>query len=149
MRRVTATAIVPAPPDRVFAFLSDLEQLPRWQSGIVSAEVTTPGPLGAGSQAHVVRELMGQRIEVDVTATGYEPHRWLALESEASGIGVRASLELEPAGAGTQLGFSMEIRAKSLFMAPLEGIVAGAAQQDVADSLERVRAHFEAERLVP
>jgi hypothetical protein len=36
----------------------------------------------------------------------------------------------------------MEIRAKNVFMAPVEGMVAGAAERDIADSLARVRSHF-------
>ena len=53
--------------------------------------------------------------------------------------GVRAILELAPEDGATRLAFTMEIRAKNLFMAPVEGMVAGAAERDIADSLERNR----------
>ncbi len=142
MRTVSASADIPAPPSDVFAFLADLENLPRWMSGIVMAELTTPGPIGVGSRAHVVRDLLGQRIEVDITVVDYEPGRRVHLESAASGIGVQARLDLEPGAGGTALTFAMDIRAQSVFMAPIEGIVAGAAQQDLNVSLERVRGHF-------
>jgi uncharacterized protein YndB with AHSA1/START domain len=143
MRTVTATAHVDAPPEAVFALLADLEKLPLWQTGIVSAELTTPPPVGTGARAHVVRELMGQRLAVDLELTDYQPGRRLELESAASGIGVAAVLDLAPDGDGTRLTFAMRIRAENLFMAPLEGMVAGAAEQDIADSVERVRGHFQ------
>lgn len=142
MREVSASARVEAPPGEVFAFLADLENLPRWQTGIVSAELTTIGPIGTGSRAHVVRELMGRRLAVDLSLTVYEPGRRLELESAASGIGVTATLDLRPDDAGTQLTFTMRIKAQSLFLGPLEGMVAGAAERDIADSLERLRIHF-------
>ncbi len=142
MRTVSADAEIPAPPGAVFEFLADLANLPQWQSGIVSAELTTPPPIGPGSRAHVVRELLGQRLEVDITLVGYEPGRQLRLESAASGIGIQATLDLAPSDAGTALTFSMDIRAQSIFMAPAEGMIAGAAERDLADSLERIRAHF-------
>jgi carbon monoxide dehydrogenase subunit G len=142
MREVSASARIDAPHDEVFGFLADLANLPRWQTGIVSAELTTPGPVGAGSRAHVVRELMGQRLAVDLALTGYEPGRRLELESGASGIGVTALLDLQPDGTGTRLTFTMRIKAQSLFLAPLEGMVAGAAERDIDDSLERLRGHF-------
>lgn len=142
MRTVSATAAIPAPPSEVFGFLADLENLPRWQSGVVSAELTTPGDVGVGTRAHVVRDLLGQRIEVDITITDYEPGRGVQLESAASGIGVQARLKLEPDTSGTALTITMDIRAQSIFMAPIEGMVAGAAEQDLAASVERVRAHF-------
>ncbi len=143
MRTVTATAHVDAPPEAVFAFLADLEKLPLWQTGIVSAEMTTPPPVGSGARAHVVRELMGQRLAVDLVLADYQPGRRLELESAASGIGVAAVLDLSPDGDGTRLTFAMRIRAENLFMAPLEGVVAGAAEKDIADSVERVRRQFE------
>jgi uncharacterized protein YndB with AHSA1/START domain len=142
MRTASASTQVPAPPAEVFAFLADLENLPLWQNGIVSAQLTTPGEVGIDSRAHVVRDLMGQRLEVDVTVTDYEPDRRVQLESAASGIGVLATLDLEPVRDGTALTLRMEIRALNVFMAPIEGVVAGAAEQDLSASLDRIRAHF-------
>ena len=142
MRTVTASATIPANPDQVFDFVADLENLPSWQTGIVSAQLTTPGPVGAGSRAHVVRQLLGQRLAVDLALVDHQPGRRLELTSAASGVGVRAILELAPENGATRLAFTMEIRAKNVFMAPVEGIVAGAAERDIADSLARVRSHF-------
>ncbi|HEX6129253.1 MAG TPA: SRPBCC family protein [Candidatus Limnocylindria bacterium] len=145
MKTVTASAVVPATPDEVFAFVADLENLPRWQTGIVSAELTTPGPIGAGSRAHVVRELLGQRLAVDLALVDHQPGRRLELTSATSGIGVRAILELAPEDGATRLAFTMEIKAQNMFMTPVEGMVAGAAERDIADSLARVRSYFPAE----
>jgi uncharacterized protein YndB with AHSA1/START domain len=144
MRTVSAATTVPAPTDQLFAFLSDPENLPEWQAGIVSARKTTPGPVGIGSRAHVVREMLGQRLAVDLSITGYQPDRLLVLESAASGVGVEATLRLEPAAEGTRLTFSMSIRAQNIFMAPVEGMVAGAAEKDLADSLRRLKDRFPA-----
>jgi uncharacterized protein YndB with AHSA1/START domain len=143
MRRVEAHQTISAPPETVFAFVADLANLPRWQSGIVSAEQTSPSPVGVGSTAHVVRELLGQRLAVDLSVTDYQPGRRLALASAASGIGVTAALELEPATAGTLIRFAMEIRAQNMFMAPFEAAVAGAAASDLATSLEQLKAALE------
>ncbi|HEY7464975.1 MAG TPA: SRPBCC family protein [Candidatus Limnocylindria bacterium] len=140
MRRVEASRTLPATPDRVFAFVADLDNLPRWQTGIVSAERTSPEPMGVGSTAHVVRELMGQRVAVDLRVTDYQPGLSLGLASEASGIGIAATLDLEPDGDGARVRFAMEIRAQNFFMAPMEGIVAGAAGSDLEASLDRLQA---------
>jgi uncharacterized protein YndB with AHSA1/START domain len=143
MRRVEASQTISASPEAVFAFVADLANLPRWQSGIVSAEQTTPDPVGVGSSAHVVRELLGQRLAVDLSVTDYQPGRRLALDSAASGIGVTGVLDLEPATGGTLIRFTMEIRAENIFMAPFEGAVAGAAASDLATSLDQLKAALE------
>ncbi|HEX6655694.1 MAG TPA: SRPBCC family protein, partial [Candidatus Limnocylindria bacterium] len=91
----------------------------------------------------VVRELMGQRLSVDVTVTAYDRGRRLALTSAVSGIQIDAVLELEPANTGTLARFGMDIRAQNVFMKPMEGMVAGAASSDLATSLDRLRAALE------
>jgi carbon monoxide dehydrogenase subunit G len=145
MRRVSASAEIAVSPDELFAFLADVATLPEWQTGIVSARQTTPGPVRIGSVAHVVRELMGQRLSVNLTVTAYEPGRRLALKSSASGIDVEATLVLVPSAAGTRLTFEMGIKAGNIFMAPMEGMVAGAAERDIADSVARLRERFAAQ----
>jgi len=145
MRRVERDAEIAATPAEIYAFLSDPANLPRWQTGIVSAERTSPLPIRRGSTARVVRELMGQRIAADITVTEAEPDRRLALTSSVSGIGVTATLELTPRGSGTLVAFAMEIRAENVFMTPIEGMVAGGAEQELDSSLARLQAALAAD----
>jgi uncharacterized protein YndB with AHSA1/START domain len=142
MQRADATASIPAPPGDLFAFLADPTNLPAWQTGILSAELTSEPPVGAGSTARVVRQLMGQRIVADLVMTAFEPDRRLVLESTVSGIAAVATLELAPQADGTELRFGMSFTAQNVFMAPFEGMAAGAAQGDLASSLDRLRQHF-------
>ena len=60
MKRVERTATVAVPPDALFAYLADLDNLDEWMAGIVRAEVTSGGELGVGSTARVVRALGSQ-----------------------------------------------------------------------------------------
>ena len=139
MRRVEAGITIAAQPETVFAFVADLANLPRWQSGIVSAQRTSPDPVGVGSTARVVRDMAGQSLTVDLTITAFEPGRRLALASEASGVSVTATLEMEPNDDATVVRSGIEIKAGSLFMAPLEGVIANAAGGELASGLERLR----------
>jgi uncharacterized protein YndB with AHSA1/START domain len=139
MRRVEAGITIAAPPAEVFAFVADLANLPRWQTGIVSAEPTSPEPVGRGSTARVVRDMAGQSLTVDLTVTDFEPGRRLALASQASGVSVTATLEMDPVDGGTVARSGIEIKAGSLFMAPLEGVIANAAAGELASGLERLR----------
>jgi carbon monoxide dehydrogenase subunit G len=145
VRRVEREAEIASTPAKIYAFLSDPTNLPRWQTGIVSAERTSPLPIRGGSTARVVRELMGQRIAADITVTDAQPDRRLVLASNVSGIGVIATLELTPQGSGTLVAFSMQIRAENVFMAPIEGMVAGGAEQELDSSLARLEAALVAE----
>jgi uncharacterized protein YndB with AHSA1/START domain len=142
MKRAERTATVGAPPAELFAYLADLDNLDEWMAGLVSAEVTSPGELGAGSTARVVRALGSQQVAALLTVAEYEPPRRLVITSEVSGVGVAASLDLEPAaGEATDLRFAMEIRGSMLtrFMEPM---IAGAAGGEIDVTLERIRSRF-------
>lgn len=144
MKRVERSATIAAPPEELFAFVSDIENVAEWQTGVERVERLTPGGVGPGARARVVRTVMGQRIEAPLTVTEYDPPRRLAIESSVSGVRARGVLDLEPTDGGraTSLAFAMEIRG-SLITSFLEPMVANAAIADIDASLERLRARFE------
>jgi carbon monoxide dehydrogenase subunit G len=143
MQRVEGSARIPATPDEVFAYLADLDNVADWQGGVTAAQRTSDGPMGVGSTAIVIRELMGQRLEAPLTVNAYEPPSRIGIGSEVSGVKAQATLDLAPAdeGRATDLAFAMEIRGSGLtsFMEPM---IASAARGDIEASLERVRARF-------
>ncbi len=143
MKRVERTARINAPPEAVFAYVTDLDNLPEWMTGVVSVEMTSDGRAELGATARVIRELMGQRVEAPLTITAYDPPRRLAIDSEVSGVRASADLVLSADGAGTLLAFAMEIRASGMtrFMEPM---IAGAAGGDIDESMRRVQERFAA-----
>ena len=143
MKRVERQATIAAPPDEVFAYLSDLEKLSEWQAGVVSAQRTSEGPIGVGATALVTREILGRRVEAPLTITEYDPPRRLAIGSEVSGVKAHGTLDFEPSGDGkaTDLTFAMEIRGSG-FTGFMEGMIASAAGGDIDSSLEQLRERF-------
>jgi carbon monoxide dehydrogenase subunit G len=143
MQRVEGSARIPAPPDEVFAYLADLDNVAEWQGGVTAAHRTSDGPMGVGSTATVTRQLMGKRLDAPLTVNEFDPPRRLGIGSEVSGVKAQAVLALAPAedGRATDLAFSMEIRGSGLtsFMEPM---IASAARGDIDASLDRVRARF-------
>ena len=147
MQRVERHAVIGASPEDVFAYLSDLDKLAEWQSGVTSTRRTSEGEMGVGATAVVTRELMGQRIEAPLTVTEHDPPRRLAIGSEVSGVKAHATLDLEAAEGGdaTDVTFAMEIRG-SMLTAFMEPMIAGAAGGDIDASLKRLQDRFAAAR---
>jgi carbon monoxide dehydrogenase subunit G len=139
MRRVSGSAFIPSPPAEVYAYLAEPTNLPRWQEGVVSSVRTSPPPTVSGSTGRVVIEMMGQRVTADTTIREAVQDRRLVIATRASGMSVVGSLDLAPADGGTQITFSSEVKAESIFMAPLEGVVADIAERNVETSLARLR----------
>lgn len=140
MRRVSGTVFIAASPAEVYAFLSEPTNVPRWQTGVVSSERTSPPPTVAGSTGRVVLEVMGQRVTANTTVLEAVPDRHLALTTSVSGMSVLGSLDLVAAEGGTKLTFSSEVKAESIFMAPLERMVTDAVEKDMDASLARLKA---------
>ena len=145
MRRVSGTAFIPASPAEVYAFLAEPTNLPRWQEGVVSSVRTSPPPTVAGSTGQVVIEMMGQRVTAATTIREAVPDKRLVIATSASGMSLVGSLDLAPVDGGTQLTFSSDVKAESIFMAPLEGVVADIAERNVATSLASLSAALSAD----
>lgn len=146
MKRIEKQATIAATPEAVFDYLADLGNLAEWQPSVESVERTADGPIGAGSRAQVVQNVMGRRITAPLVITEYErPHR-LGIESKVSGIEARVLLALRAAdektdAAATDLDFAMEIRGSG-FSSFLESMVANGAAAEVDASLQRIRERF-------
>jgi len=143
MKRVERQATIEAPPDEVFAYLSDLEKLSEWQAGVVSAHRTSEGPMDVGATALVTREILGNRVEAPLTVTEYDPPRRMAIGSEVSGVKAHGTLDFAPAddGRATELIFAMEIRGSG-FTGFMEGMIASAAGGDIDSSLQQLKDRF-------
>ncbi len=149
MRRVSGTVLIAASPAEVYAFLSEPTNVPRWQTGVVSSQRTSPPPTVAGSTGRVVLEVMGQRVTADTTVLEAVPDQRLALTTSVSGMSVIGSLDLVAAEGGTKLTFSSEVKADSIFMAPLERMVTDAIEKDMEASLTRLKAALAADQHGP
>ena len=145
MRRIQGITQLAATPAEVWAFVSEPANVVRWQTGVISSERTSPPPTVAGSTGRVVFEVMGQRLTAETTVREAVPEKRLVLASSVSGMSVVGTLELAASEGGTKLTFSSEIKAESIFMAPLERIVVDAAEKDLDASLARLKAALVAE----
>ncbi len=143
MKRVEQSIAISATPEEVFDFASSLENIASWQSGISSAELLSDGPIGLGSKALVVRDLLGQHIEAPLEVTAYDRPNLLGLHSEVSGVAADASLVVKPRGHGTRITFAMEIRGSG-FTSFIESMIASAAEADITRSLDRLKELIEA-----
>lgn len=91
------------PPTEVFAFIADPANLPRWDPAIREVRRTDDGPVGLGSGLSVTAEESGRRIDIDTRVTEFEPGRAFGVSATYSGVPLRLTWHLEPAGTGTRL----------------------------------------------
>lgn len=88
-----------APASKVFDFVADHTNAPRWQSGIDEIRRITPGPIGIGTEHELVRRFAGMKIVARNRFIAYEPGRFVAFEIPTGKITGVASYRVEPTGA--------------------------------------------------
>ena len=75
---------IAAPPERVFAAITDIDSFGSWMRGFVRVERVTPGPLAVGSKFRETRKMMGHEATEEFEVTGIDAPRTLDLYVDGS-----------------------------------------------------------------
>jgi uncharacterized membrane protein len=115
MIKVETSVIINRPPEEVFAYISNFENNPGWQSGMQEARFTSEGPLGVGSTYAQVAKFLGRRIESTFEVIGYEPKRLVKATSTSGSFPITFTRMVEPVEGGTQVAAIIEGDASGFF----------------------------------
>jgi uncharacterized protein YndB with AHSA1/START domain len=109
-RKSSATSyVIKRSPEAVFEFVADPRNAPRWAVGIVSVEMLTPEPIGAGSRFQEHGRLPeGRKIEAVEEIVDYEPSRRMSSRLLNRRRPHLATYTFEPVDSGTQLTFRFD-----------------------------------------
>jgi carbon monoxide dehydrogenase subunit G len=94
--RAEVVVDIDRPPDEVFAYLTDVSNLPHWQSGVHSAR-------REGRQIHESRHMLGRELQTTLEVEEEDAPRVFALRAVDSPIPFSVRHVLEPSGGGTRL----------------------------------------------
>jgi uncharacterized protein YndB with AHSA1/START domain len=95
--RFTNTVVIDRPPALVFAYLADLENLPRWNYAIQETRKITSGPVKVGSRYRQTRTVP-VRSEESLEVTEYDPGRRLTITGTLGEFPAQLTYALDPAG---------------------------------------------------
>jgi carbon monoxide dehydrogenase subunit G len=96
---------IDAPPERVWAVMSDIERWPEWTPSVTRIERLDAGPLGPGSQARIRQpKLLPALWTVTALATGHS----FAWTTGGPGVRVVARHAVEAVGRGSRATLSLQ-----------------------------------------
>ena len=102
---ITVETQIARPVRDVFAYATDPDKLPSWQTNTVSAKREDDGPYGVGSRLREVhRAPGGKELESVVEVVEFAPDRVFALEVR-EGTPIHAHITFDPADGGTRMRF--------------------------------------------
>ena len=102
------TITIDRQPAEVFAFLAQLENLPRWNYAISETRKITPGPVGIGSTYAQIRMLPTASTE-SLEITAYLLDQTLSVRGGFGPMSGTATYLLEPIGTSTRLTNVMDL----------------------------------------
>jgi carbon monoxide dehydrogenase subunit G len=123
-------------PEDVYAYLTDVANLPKWQSGVHSAR-------REGSQIHESRHMLGRELNTTLEIEEEDPPNVFALRAVNSPVPFSVRHELEPSGGGTRLTVTGEGDA-GLLPGFAAGIMARRAEKQFRKDFERLKRLLEA-----
>ncbi len=101
--KITAKAIIPAPPDAVFDFVADMHNDPQWAPMVVRVEQVRGDGAGADA-AYVIQQQIGSRtIEMPIRVTHYERPKALAWQMDHPSMDYASTMRFEPHRRGTRV----------------------------------------------
>ena len=108
MAKLEISTVINRPVEEVFAFVSNYENLPKWNSLSSEVKKTSEGPIGVGTTYRTVVKFLGQRIEGETEVTEYEPNRSCAHKAKSGPFPVENRLTFERVEGGTRVSLMTE-----------------------------------------
>jgi carbon monoxide dehydrogenase subunit G len=123
-------------PEEVFAYLTDVANLSKWQSGVHAA--TLEGEPRVGAHIHESRHMLGRELHTTIEIAEYDPPRAFALRAIDSPVPFSVRHELEAVEGGTKLTVVGEGDA-GLLPGFAAGIMARRAEKQFRTDFERLK----------
>jgi uncharacterized protein YndB with AHSA1/START domain len=145
MIHIEASAQVGRPRNEVFEFLTNVENLPRWQSEVVSVERLTSGPLRIGAQFSETAKVGPWRLVIVGSVTDIKPNERFAFQARSSGpLDCEVHFDLQPVAGGTRVTVSGTARLKG-FWRLLQPLLAGELRKQTRTELATMKLLLEAQ----
>ena len=115
MTKVEQTIIVNQPIEKVFAYVTDPRNNPKWQPGILDSQVTPDEPTHIGTQVTDVRSLLGRKLKLTTEVIEFELNKLLHIKSTSGPIPFRGYITFESVSGGTRVNFLAEAEPTGFF----------------------------------
>jgi len=122
MFKFEKSILINRPQQEVFDFVTNLSNDSKWQSGIVSVERSSDGPIGAGSTWKYKLKFMGREMESEIKLASYDPPNLASVKSVGGPVPFENTYKFESKEGGTQMTLSGQAEIGGFFKMA-EGLV--------------------------
>jgi carbon monoxide dehydrogenase subunit G len=143
----TNTVTIDRRPQEVFRFVSDLENVPKWNYAIIETRKTSDGPVDVGTTYRQVRSAPTRSEEI-LRVTEFESGRRFAVQGDLGPFVGTLTYEFEDVDGRTRLTNTASLEAHGL-MRIAAPIASGRIREAVAENLGALRQLMEERDTTP
>src|SRR5438445_5341794 len=141
----TRTAVIRAPPERIFSVVVDLGQTKQWMPAVQSIDNVTPGPVRVGTAWKETRKAGKRTMESTIQVALYRPPSQLGLQVDGKAMRGQMTFTLAPKEGGTEVRYDAQMSGKGLFRL-MSGMMNRMMAEEDHDILDRLRGQVERAR---
>jgi uncharacterized protein YndB with AHSA1/START domain len=119
--KIDVKTFIKQTPDKVFAYMTNSTNRPKWDTSMLEMEQTSTEPKGVGTTYRGAYRMMGSRRRWTARLTKYEPDRGVGYDISSGKLRTEQTVSLLPIAEGTELSFATQMDLKGLLtlLAPL------------------------------
>jgi uncharacterized protein YndB with AHSA1/START domain len=103
MIRIEESVMIKRPVEKVFAYISDVKTWPKWDSGLVKADLTSAGQMSVGTTIRGDMRAMGRLMALTARVAEYEPNKKWGGSVSLPGIQMEEHFTFDSREGGTNL----------------------------------------------
>jgi uncharacterized membrane protein len=132
------------PVSKVFAYVTDIKNLPKWELNALEAEQTSQGQMCVGATCRGINRAMGQKMSWTSKITEYDPDKRCCEVITSGSTRIDEQLTFEPIDMGTRFTqvYDMKIGGLLRLMSPM---VVGSMRKQVKENLGNLKSILEAQ----
>jgi len=143
MIKMEQSIIINRPVEEVWKFISNVENVPRWDRGVLEARQTSEGPVGVGSTAQTRRQLLGWQRIGKLRISEYVPNKIISLQGSLGSMTAQIRYAFEPVEGGTRMTGTSEVELGGLWKL-ITPILTPMLERDGREDLANVKRIMEA-----
>jgi len=135
--------IINRPLDEVWNYLSNVENMPKWDRGVLEAKQTSEGLPGVGSTVQTRRQLLGWQRIGKLRISEYVPNKIISLQGSLGSMTAQIRYAFEPVEGGTRMTGTSEVELGGLWKL-ITPILTPMLERDGREDLANVKRIMEA-----
>lgn len=137
MIEIEGSVFINQPVKKVFEFTTNLGNNAKWQTDIIVAEQTSPGPFGLGATYRCVNRFLGRRFESKGVISEFEPDKICSFRFTSGSVSGESSYLFQSINGSTKITTLGNLELNNYKLAGF--LVKRKARQQVRDDLQKLK----------